>query len=111
MIRSAVPLPPKCETAALVRIVRGIVAVSAAEARGLARSNPATFWNRLTTRSTNSGRNQNVSVRTTRSRFMRRPLRAKSGSACRHAVVVPEDDDAVDDPYAQEEDRERPPRV
>src|SRR5215213_3890241 len=106
MIRSDVLLPPSSEAAALTRIISGIVAVSAAEARAIARSNPATFWNRLTARSTNSGRSQNVSVRTTRSRFMRRP----PGSAGRHAVVS-EDEDAVDDPHAQEEDGERPPWV
>src|SRR5918994_2249013 len=111
MTRSAVLLPPSSEAAALTRIVRGIVAVSAAEARAIARSNPATFWNRLTARRTNSGRSQNVSVRATRSRFMRRPLGPRRGSARRHALVVSEDDDPVDDPHAQEEDREGPPRV
>ena len=48
---------------ALVTIVSGIVAVSAPEASAIERSKPATFWKRLTTRSTNSGRSQNVSVR------------------------------------------------
>ena len=50
----------------------GMVAVSAPEASAIARSKPATFWNRLKTRRMNSGRSQNVSVRTTRSRSMRR---------------------------------------
>src|SRR3954462_14114628 len=72
MIRSAAPLPPSCEVAALVTIVNGIRAVSAPEDRAIARSNPAIFWNRLTTRSTNRGRSQNVSVRRTRSRFQGR---------------------------------------
>ena len=62
------PLPPSCVAAALVTIASGIVAVSAPDASAIARSKLATFWNRLTTRSTNSGRSQNVSVRTTRSR-------------------------------------------
>ena len=43
--------------------------MSALDASAIARSKPATFWKRLTTRSTNSGRNQNVSVLMTRSRF------------------------------------------
>ena len=46
----------------------GIRAVSALEASATARSKPATRWKRLTTRSTNAGRSQNVSVRRTRSR-------------------------------------------
>src|SRR6187200_1224870 len=71
MMRSAVSLPPSCEDTALVRIVKGMVAVSALEARAIERSKPATFWNRLTTRSTNSGRSQNVRVRVTRSRSSR----------------------------------------
>ena len=57
-----------------------IVAVSAAEASAIERSNPASFWKRLTTRSTNSGRSQNVSVRAARSRFTRR---RRSGSGGR----------------------------
>ena len=59
-----------------MRMVSGIVAVSAPEASAIERSKPTTFWNRLTTRSTNSGRSQNVNVRTTRSRLMRRLLAA-----------------------------------
>src|SRR4051812_40336698 len=68
MMRSAVSLPPSSEVKELPTIVSGIMAVSAEEARAIARSKPATFWNRLTTRSTNSGRSQNVSVRRTRPR-------------------------------------------
>ena len=41
MIRSAVSLPPSCEATELIMIVSGIVAVSATEARAIARSNPA----------------------------------------------------------------------
>ena len=67
MMRSAVLLPPSCDAKALVSMASGMVAVSAPEARAIARSKPATFWKRLKTRSTNSGRSQNVSVRTTRS--------------------------------------------
>src|SRR5688572_24165657 len=37
--------------------------------------------------------------------------RAGSGSDCRPALVLPEDDDAVDDPDREEEERQRPPRV
>ncbi len=43
MMRSAVPLPPSSEDIALVTIINGIVAVSAAEASAIARSNPAIF--------------------------------------------------------------------
>src|SRR5918995_4446090 len=68
MIRSATPLPPSCVATELTTIVSGIVAVSALEASAIERSKPAIFWKRLRTRSTNSGRSQNVSVRTTRSR-------------------------------------------
>ena len=64
MMRSAVPFPPSSVATELATIVSGISAVSAAEASATARSKPASFWNRLTTRSTNSGRSQNVSVRT-----------------------------------------------
>ena len=63
MMRSAVALPPSCEASALATIASGIKAVSAPEARAIERSNPASFWKRLTTRSTNSGRSQNVNVR------------------------------------------------
>src|ERR1700742_3226224 len=104
MMRSAVPLPPSREAMALVAIVSGIVAVSAPEARATDRSNPATFWNRLTTRRTNSGRSQNVSVRAICSRFTRCRPAAESGG--RPVLVVSEDDDAIDDPDAQEENRE-----
>src|SRR5262245_41636005 len=68
MIRSAESLPPNWDETELTRIVSGIVAVSPDEASATARSNPATFWNRLPARSTKAGRNQNVSVRTRRSR-------------------------------------------
>src|SRR5829696_5742481 len=68
MMRSAVPLPPSTDAIELVAIASGIVAVSAPEASAIARSNPAILWKRLTTRSTNSGRSQNVSVRRTRPR-------------------------------------------
>src|SRR5215204_1316374 len=108
MRRSAVSLPPIWEAPALAAIVNGIIAVSAPEARAIDRSNPATFWNRLTTRRTNSGRSQNVSVRTARSRLAsRRP----SGSGSERALVLAIDEDAVHDVDAQEEDGERPPRV
>ena len=80
MMRSAVPLPPSSVITVLATIVSGIVAVSAPEARAIARSKPATFWNRLTTRSTNSGRSQNVSVRATRSRFTRRRWSSRASS-------------------------------
>jgi hypothetical protein len=43
MMRSAVPLPPSSEAIALVTINSGIVAVSAAEASAIERSNPASF--------------------------------------------------------------------
>ena len=49
-------------------MVSGIVAVSAPDASAIERSKPAIFWKRLTTRSTNCGRSQNVNVRVTRSR-------------------------------------------
>src|SRR4051812_41671004 len=87
MIRSAVSLPPSCEDAALVTTASGMIAVSALDARAIARSNPTIFWNRLRTRRTNSGRSQNVSVRRTRSRSGRRvrtrldPLRSMSRGA------------------------------
>ena len=84
MMRSAVSLPPSCDDTALVTIVSGIMAVSAPEARAIERSNPATFWNRLTTRSTNSGRSQNVSVRTTRSRSTPPPPLELVGLVARH---------------------------
>src|SRR3954447_11291421 len=82
MIRSAVPLPPSLEARELVTIASGIVAVSPPEARAIARSKPATFWNRLMTRSRNSGRSQNVSVRRTRSRLTS-ATRAGTGSSIR----------------------------
>src|SRR3954447_1704968 len=82
MMRSAVLLPPSCDAAELATMSNGIVAVSAPEASATARSNPATFWNRLTTRRTNSGRSQNVTVRTNR----RRPVRGcSSAMAISHA--------------------------
>src|SRR3954452_6543605 len=68
MMRSAIPLPPSFVATALATSASGIVAVSALEASAIERSKPATFWKRLRTRSTNSGRSQNVSVRMTRSR-------------------------------------------
>src|SRR3954466_9184399 len=113
MIRFAVSLPPSSEASELVTINSGIVAVSAEDASAIERSNPATFWKRLTTRSRNSGRSQNVSFRTTRSRFMRprRNREREVGSGCRGALVLPVHDDAVHDVDAQGEDRERPPRV
>src|SRR3954447_18666569 len=113
MIRWAVSRPPSFVVAELVAITSGIVAVSAAEASAIARSNPATFWKRFTTRSRNSGRNQNVSVRATRSRFMRprRNREREAGSGCRRALVLPVHDDAVHDVDAEREDGERPPRV
>ena len=43
MIRSAVSFPPSSEDSALVTIASGIVAVSAEEARAIARSKPAIF--------------------------------------------------------------------
>ncbi len=43
MMRSAVSLPPSCEATALTTIVSGIMAVSAPEARAIARSKPAIF--------------------------------------------------------------------
>jgi hypothetical protein len=43
MMRSAVSLPPRREAIVLMTIVSGIVAVSAPEARAIARSNPASF--------------------------------------------------------------------
>ena len=43
IMRSAVSLPPSSEDTELTRIVSGIVAVSAADARATERSNPATF--------------------------------------------------------------------
>jgi hypothetical protein len=43
MMRSAVPLPPISEAAALVTMSSGIIAVSAPEARAIERSNPAIF--------------------------------------------------------------------
>ena len=90
MMRSAVPLPPSSEATALVTIASGIVAVSAPEASAIARSKPATFWNRLTTRSTNSGRSQNVSVRTTRSRSTRRRRCSFSSSGSSAALKARE---------------------
>src|SRR5215204_4733260 len=116
MMRSAVSLPPSSVATALVTIVSGIVAVSAPEASAIARSNPATFWKRLTTRSTNSGRSQKVSVRTTRSRFKRRRCGSRSSSPVKAsarecAFVLAEDVEAVDDVDAQGKDGERPPRV
>src|SRR4051812_45672304 len=113
MIRFAVSLPPSSEASELVTINSGIVAVSAEEARAIERSNPATFWKRFTTRSRNSGRSQNVSVRTTRSRFTRpRENRDREvGSGGRRALVLPVHDDALDDVDAQGEDGARPPRV
>src|SRR3954464_10155167 len=114
MIRFAVSLPPSSEASELVTINSGIVAVSAEEASAIERSNPATFWKRFTTRSRNSGRSQNVSVRTTRSRFTRpRANREREavGSGSGGALVLPVHDDAVHDVDAQGEDRERPPRV
>src|SRR3954468_16480093 len=79
MMRSAVLLPPKCDENALVTMVSGMTAVSALDASATERSKPTTFWNRLTKRSTNSGRNQNVNVRRTRSRSRRRG-RSRAGS-------------------------------
>ena len=73
MMRSAAPAPPSCVTTALATIVSGIIAVSAPDASAIARSNPATFWKRLTTRRTKSGRSQKVSVCRTRSRFTATP--------------------------------------
>src|SRR3954454_22821685 len=114
-MRSAVPLPPSCEATALVTISSGIVAVSAAEASAIERSKPAIFWKRFTTRSRNSGRSQNVSVRTTRSRFTRprgnRERGRAGGSAARRAIVLSVHDDAVNDVDAKRKYRERPPRV
>jgi hypothetical protein len=43
MMCSAVPFPPSSEDTALATIIKGIVAVRAAEARAIARSKPATF--------------------------------------------------------------------
>jgi hypothetical protein len=73
MMRSAVSLPPSWEDTALMAMTSGIVAVSAPEASAIARSKPAIFWKRLTTRSTNSGRSQNVNVRAKR-RWCARPF-------------------------------------
>ena len=74
---------------ALVTIDSGITAVSALEASATARSKPAIFWKRLTTRSTNSGRSQNVSVRITRSRLRRRSVavdrHVSHSTACCHS--------------------------
>src|SRR6188472_1798001 len=75
MIRSAVLLPPRRDAKPLKTIASGIMAVSALADSATARSNPTTFWKRLSTRNTNSGRSQNVSVRRTCSR-----------SRCRHFV-------------------------
>src|SRR3954451_6692143 len=88
MMRSAVALPPSFDATALATIASGITAVSALEARAIERSNPASFWKRLRTRRTNSGRSQNVSVRVTRSR------RVAAGSGDRASVLT------VDRPYA-----------
>src|SRR3954451_5436142 len=68
MMRSAVPFPPSWDVRALVTIASGMTAVSALEVSAIDRSNPTTFWKRLTTRSTNRGRSQKVRVRKTRSR-------------------------------------------
>src|SRR3954453_9845678 len=73
MMRSAVLLPPSWDPSALTMTASGIRAVRALADCATARSNPTTFWNRLSTRRTNSGRSQNVSVRRTCSR-----------SRCRH---------------------------
>src|SRR3954453_3967563 len=108
MTRSAASLPPSCDESALATIASGISAVSAPEANAIARSKPASFWNRLTTRSTNSGRSQNVSVRTARSRFT---SRRRSSSGSEGTLILTEDEDAVDDVEAEEEDAERPPGV
>src|SRR3954452_18515668 len=81
MMRWAVPLPPNLDANAPVMIASGIRAVSPPEARAIARSKPATFWKRLTTRSRNSGRSQNVSVRRTRSRLT--SARAGTGPSIR----------------------------
>src|SRR5689334_16199342 len=80
MMRCAVSLPPSCVDNTLATIDSGIVAVSAPEASAIDRSKPPTFWKRLTTRRTNSGRNQNVSVRMSSSRFTRgRELAIRAG--------------------------------
>src|SRR5918992_2098582 len=68
MIRSAVLLPPRRDATALATIASGMTAVSALADNAIERSNPTSVWNRPTTRSTNRGRSQNVSVRTTRRR-------------------------------------------
>ena len=63
MIRVAVSLPPSAPRMTLPRSASGISAVSALDASAIARSKPAIFWKRLTTRSTNAGRSQNVARR------------------------------------------------
>ena len=68
MMRSAVSFPPRLDAIELVMIASGMIAVSALDASATARSKPTTFWKRVTTRSTNRGRSQNVRVRMTRSR-------------------------------------------
>ena len=107
MMRSAVSLPPRSEASVLAAIVSGMKAVSAPEASAIARSNPASFWNRLTTRSTKSGRSQNVSVRRTRPRSSHgcgsAMLIRASGHQC--VLVLAEDDEPVDDVDAQDEAR------
>src|SRR3954447_18974305 len=92
MMRSAVLLPPTWEETALTTIASGMVAVRPLEARATARANPATFWNRLRTRRTNSGRSQNVSIRRTRSRstcaiLRGRACQGKGAALCEHLEV------------------------
>src|SRR5215218_1397941 len=82
MTRSAAFSPPPRGTSAPATSESGINAVSALEASAIERSNPATFWKRLTTRSTKCGRSQNVSVRATRARSNRRPADAVPATSC-----------------------------
>ena len=67
-------------------IASGISAVSALEASAIARSKPAIFWKRLTTRSTKAGRSQNVSVRRTRSRSDAARFASRLGPAAEHVT-------------------------
>src|SRR5215216_447592 len=97
MTRSAAFSPPPRGTSAPATSESGINAVSALEASAIERSNPATFWKRLTTRSTKCGRSQNVSVRATRARSNRPPADAV-------------DQQSVDREDDEHEDRQREER-
>ena len=89
MRRCAASLPPMSGRIAPAMIVSGMRAVSALDASATARSKPATRWKRLIARSTNAGRSQNVSVRSTRSRSIRGLVSITGGRSSSAALAAP----------------------